>query len=86
MTGEMHSIFDDYVTRPDGTFRIFGLPGPGILAAKAVGSIYRRGVGAYDIPGMARDGSFATYDSASAKREDASSGSTQPKVRSGAEL
>ena len=74
VTGVMYNINDTHLTRPDGTFRIVGLPGRGIVAASAVRPIYRKGVGAYDIPGMARDGSFATYRApanASAKREDA---------------
>lgn len=74
VTGVIYNINDTHLTRPDGTFRIVGLPGPGIVAVTALNQSYRKGVGAYDIPGMARDGSFATYRApanASAKRENA---------------
>ena len=74
-----------YLTRSDGTFRLVGLPGRGIVAADALpwasrptraalAGMYRKGVGASEIPGMDKDGSFATYrnmEPASSKREDA---------------
>jgi beta-lactamase regulating signal transducer with metallopeptidase domain len=49
-----------HVTRPDGTYRILGLPGHGIVGASAVSLSYLSGVGASEIPGMAKDGHFPT--------------------------
>jgi beta-lactamase regulating signal transducer with metallopeptidase domain len=62
---------DRSATRPDGSFRIVGLPGRGIVAADALPSVrptplalsgsYVRGVGASKIAGMTADGKFPTY-------------------------
>lgn len=87
MTGSSHSIGDNmrYLTRSDGTFRLVGLPGRGIVAADALpwaarptpfalGGLYRKGVGASEIAGMDKDGRFPTYrnmETASSKRNDA---------------
>jgi hypothetical protein len=48
------------VTRPDGTYRIRGLPGRGIVGATALSLSYLSGVGASEIPGMDKDGQFPT--------------------------
>ena len=57
------SIFDltNDMTQPDGTFRLVGFPGPGLVSAKAYGRIYRMGVGASDIPAMTKDGRYPTF-------------------------
>jgi hypothetical protein len=54
---------NQYWTRPDGTFRLVGLPGRAIVGAWAPydSSRYRRGVGAAEIPGIDKDGWFPTY-------------------------
>ncbi len=49
-----------HVTQEDGTFRILGLPGRGIVGATALSLAYRPGVGAAEIPGMDKDGHFPT--------------------------
>ena len=48
------------VTRPDGTYRLPGFAGRGDRRATTFTLGYRRGVGASEIPGMAKDGSFPT--------------------------
>jgi hypothetical protein len=51
-----------YRTRPDGTFRVVGLPGRAIVAARVpTNNHYRAGVGASEIAGMDKQGHFATY-------------------------
>jgi hypothetical protein len=59
---ERVQLFDAWrqVTRPDGTYRIVGLPGRAIVGVKALGGLYLSGVGASEIPGMAKDGRFPT--------------------------
>jgi beta-lactamase regulating signal transducer with metallopeptidase domain len=53
---------DQYRTRPDGSFRVVGLPGRAIVGAWAPEQAhYRAGVGASEIGGMNKDGRFATY-------------------------
>ncbi len=47
----------------DGTFRFPGLPGRGVLAARAWGDQYRMAVGADKIKGREADGHFRTYPS-----------------------
>jgi beta-lactamase regulating signal transducer with metallopeptidase domain len=47
------------LARPDGTFRIVGLPGRGLVTAKAIGRSYRRSGGA--TVGMSKDGNYPTY-------------------------
>jgi hypothetical protein len=50
-------------TRPDGRFRLVGLPGRAIVGVWAanVDSKYRSGVGAAEIRGLKKDGQFPTY-------------------------
>ena len=51
-----------YRTRPDGSFRLVGLPGRAIVGARTpYDSPYRAGVGASEIGGMDKDGRFDTY-------------------------
>jgi hypothetical protein len=47
--------------RPDGTFRLVGLPGRGLVAARAVGRSYRVGAAASKIEGMTKGGRYPTY-------------------------
>lgn len=60
-TGYQHR----YRTRPDGTFRIVGLPGRGIVGAETfgapTGAPYRGGAGSERIAGIDEDGTFPTY-------------------------
>jgi beta-lactamase regulating signal transducer with metallopeptidase domain len=50
-------------TRPDGTFRLVGLPGRAIVGVWAANfdSKYRSGVGASEIRGLTKNGQFPTY-------------------------
>ena len=48
------------VTRPDGTYRIVGLPGRAIVGVRAGGGMYLKGVGASGIPEMDKNGRFPT--------------------------
>jgi beta-lactamase regulating signal transducer with metallopeptidase domain len=51
-----------YRTRPDGSFRLVGLPGHAIVGARTPEeSRYRAGFGASKIGGMDKDGRFDTY-------------------------
>jgi len=52
-----------YQTRPDGTFRLVGLPGPAIVGAESVLKAYRSGVGAdeIDVPKYRDTQHFDTY-------------------------
>jgi hypothetical protein len=50
-----------YMPRPDGTFRLLGLPGRGLVAARATGGSYRIGVTASKIEGMTKDGRYPTF-------------------------
>jgi beta-lactamase regulating signal transducer with metallopeptidase domain/protocatechuate 3,4-dioxygenase beta subunit/5-hydroxyisourate hydrolase-like protein (transthyretin family) len=50
-----------YSARPDGTFRLVGLPGKGLVAAHAVLPNYRQLVGASEIPGITKDGRYPTF-------------------------
>src|SRR5262249_37563650 len=54
---------DSYMrTRPkDGTFRFVGLPGRGLVAARAWGDRHILGAGAENIKGIANEGFFNTY-------------------------
>jgi beta-lactamase regulating signal transducer with metallopeptidase domain len=52
-----------YQTKPDGTYRALGLPGRGILAARGWPFVYRKGVGASAIPGIAKNGNLPTLNS-----------------------
>jgi beta-lactamase regulating signal transducer with metallopeptidase domain len=46
------------ITRPDGTYRIVGLPWRAIVGVRAAGGMYLTGVGACKIPGMEKNGRF----------------------------
>jgi beta-lactamase regulating signal transducer with metallopeptidase domain len=63
-----YSYQQRYVSKPDGTFRLVGLPGRAIVGASAVGYYtgkrYRRGAGSESIQGMNEKGRFATYGNA----------------------
>ena len=48
-----------YMARPDGTFRIVGLPGRGLVAAKSMGRLYSLSGGA--TAGMTKRRKFPTY-------------------------
>ncbi|HUY90176.1 MAG TPA: carboxypeptidase regulatory-like domain-containing protein [Pirellulales bacterium] len=50
-----------YVSRPDGSFRLVGLPGRAIVGALCVTGHYRDGVGAESIEGINERGHFDTY-------------------------
>ena len=52
-----------YVTKPDGTYRLVGLPGRAIIGAESVLQNYRRGVGydAIDAPKHEKTDHFDTY-------------------------
>jgi hypothetical protein len=54
---------NQYWTRPDGAFRLVGLPGRAIVGAWAPhdSNHYRRGVGASQIQGIDKSGFFPTY-------------------------
>jgi hypothetical protein len=54
---------NQYWTRPDGAFRLVGLPGRAIVGAWAPNDSnrYRPGVGASEIQGINKDGWFPTY-------------------------
>jgi beta-lactamase regulating signal transducer with metallopeptidase domain/protocatechuate 3,4-dioxygenase beta subunit len=49
-----------YRARPDGTFRLVGLPGRGLVSVRAPGGVYRTAVGGAEIPGMTKDGRYPT--------------------------
>jgi beta-lactamase regulating signal transducer with metallopeptidase domain len=51
---------DHYLTKPDGSFRIVGLPGRAIVGADVKGE-YCKGAGAEAITGISSTGHFATY-------------------------
>jgi Carboxypeptidase regulatory-like domain len=75
--GDFNDVMIDsgrHITRPDGSYRILGLPTRGIVGARALSGTYRKGTGASEIPGMQPDGQFPTLGSpvaADARREDA---------------
>jgi beta-lactamase regulating signal transducer with metallopeptidase domain len=48
-------------TRPDGSYRVLGLPGRAIVGVWAPQASYRKGVGASQIAGKNKDGAFRTY-------------------------
>jgi beta-lactamase regulating signal transducer with metallopeptidase domain len=50
-----------YATKPDGSFRLVGLPGRAIVGAEAVAVSYKLGVGASQIKGAEKNGGFRTY-------------------------
>ncbi len=50
-----------YPTRPDGTFRVPGLPGRGLVGAEAMVDHYRQGAGASEIHDVDREGRLRTY-------------------------
>lgn len=59
---ERYGFEDRYATRPDGAFRLVGLPGRGIVGAKSLQNQYRLGAGANEIADADEQGSFGTYD------------------------
>ncbi len=50
-----------YRTRPDGTFRMPGMPGRAIVGAQAILATYRRGFGTKEIKGLQKNGHFDTF-------------------------
>ncbi|WP_165226824.1 M56 family metallopeptidase [Aquisphaera insulae] len=54
-------IQDRYVTKPDGSFRLVGLPGRAIVGAIVHHNVYRQGVGSEAISGLSKNGHFETY-------------------------
>ena len=52
---------DRNLARADGSFRLVGLQGPGLVAAWAVGRSYRVGAGASEIAGMTADGKYPSF-------------------------
>jgi beta-lactamase regulating signal transducer with metallopeptidase domain len=50
-----------YTTRPDGTFRLVGLPGRAIVGAQSISPNYRTGIGAEQINGADENGHFPTF-------------------------
>ena len=48
-------------TSPDGSYRLLGLPGRGIVGVSAVGGLYRTGVGASEIAGLNQNGGYQNY-------------------------
>jgi beta-lactamase regulating signal transducer with metallopeptidase domain len=48
-------------THADGTYRVLGLPGRGIVGVWGAKTEYRKGVGASQIAGMDKRGAFRTY-------------------------
>jgi hypothetical protein len=59
--GNMDGDYFRYSTRADGTYRLPGLPGRGIVGALAMEGQYRNGAGASEIKGQDKDGRFPTY-------------------------
>ncbi|HVX59815.1 MAG TPA: M56 family metallopeptidase [Pirellulales bacterium] len=59
--GRGHGFQDRYASRPDGSFRLVGLPGRAIVGAECVIGQYRDGVGAEAIAGITDRGAFPTY-------------------------
>ncbi len=59
--GRGHGFQDRYSSRPDGSFRLVGLPGRAIVGALCVIGHYRDGVGAEAIEGMNDRGNFPTF-------------------------
>jgi hypothetical protein len=57
MPGDAHR----YATRRDGTFRVPGLPGHGLVGAEALDWNYRQGAGASQIHAVDREGRLRTY-------------------------
>jgi hypothetical protein len=57
----MHDIQFHYRTAPDGSYQLVGLPGRGLVCAKAFRQAYVLGRGAEAISGMGEQGEFATY-------------------------
>jgi beta-lactamase regulating signal transducer with metallopeptidase domain len=60
-SGNVDGIEFRYYTRPDGSFRIPGMPGRAIVGAQAILATYRQGVGADAISGKNKNGFFETY-------------------------
>jgi len=52
---------DRYASRPDGSYRLVGLPGRAIVGAECVIGQYRKGVGAEAFEGINEVGNFDTY-------------------------
>jgi hypothetical protein len=48
-------------TGADGSYRLLGLPGRGIVGVSAVGGLYRTGVGASEIADLDQNGGFQKY-------------------------
>ncbi|HUY32355.1 MAG TPA: M56 family metallopeptidase [Pirellulales bacterium] len=59
-----------YVSRPDGSYRLVGLPGRAIVGAECVIGLYRKGVGPEAIEGMNDEGNFDTYGNPIEPRKD----------------
>jgi beta-lactamase regulating signal transducer with metallopeptidase domain/protocatechuate 3,4-dioxygenase beta subunit len=57
----MQGDYFRYATRPDGSFRVPGLPGRGLVGASAMAGNYREGAGASEIGGFDEDGRLPTY-------------------------
>ncbi len=57
----MQGDYFRYRSRPDGSFRIPGLPGRGLVGAEAMGGNYRQGAGASEIGDVDREGRLRTY-------------------------
>ena len=57
------AVQNRFRSRADGSFRLVGLPGRGIVGAQEMGHRYRKGVGAEAISGLQPNGTFATYNS-----------------------
>jgi Carboxypeptidase regulatory-like domain len=51
-------------TRADGTYRILGLPGRGIVGTRSANQVYRKGFGASEIAGVSKDGRLPTLGNA----------------------
>jgi 5-hydroxyisourate hydrolase-like protein (transthyretin family) len=58
---EFASHDERFHTRPDGSYRLLGLPGRGIVGVSAVGGLYRTGVGAAEIADLNKNGGFQNY-------------------------
>jgi protocatechuate 3,4-dioxygenase beta subunit len=59
------------MSRADGTYRLIGLPGRGLVSARAIGRSYRIGVGASEIEGMSQNSSPPIYFPGLAARSNA---------------
>jgi protocatechuate 3,4-dioxygenase beta subunit len=57
----MQGDYARYPTHQDGTFRVPGLPGRGLVGAEAMTGRYRQGAGASEIHDVDREGRLRTY-------------------------